>query len=160
MVLDEDLLHQVARLNVVDNVLGHLSGQRSWREPLRRAARRGVGGTPHLELGVRRELLHRVRLIRKVGLPRKQLEDDQPEGPHVERAIGAHPVGLLAQHGARELGRAVGGRHAHRDGLARAARILQVDDLPLEAEEHKVVRLQVAVHLAAARGERRGFELH
>mmetsp|Transcript_51202 Transcript_51202/g.150881 ORF Transcript_51202/g.150881 Transcript_51202/m.150881 type:complete len:736 (+) Transcript_51202:439-2646(+) len=122
MVLDEDLLHQVARLNVVDNVLGHL------------------------ELGVRRELLHRVRLIRKVGLPRKQLEDDQPEGPHVERAIGAHPVGLLAQHGARELGRAVGGRHAHRDGLARAARILQVDDLPLEAEEHKVVRLQVAVH--------------
>mmetsp|Transcript_37088 Transcript_37088/g.89010 ORF Transcript_37088/g.89010 Transcript_37088/m.89010 type:complete len:413 (-) Transcript_37088:1974-3212(-) len=122
MVLDEELLEHVARLDVVDNVLGHL------------------------ELGVARELLHRVRLVGEVGLAREELEEDEAEAPHVERARRAHAVGLLAQHGARELGRAVARRDLHRDGLARLPRALQIDDLPAQTEEHEIVRLDVTVH--------------
>ena len=86
VILDEHLLEHVPRLDVVDDVLGHL------------------------ELRVARELLHGVGLVGEEGLAREELEDDQPERPHVERARRAHPVGLLGQHGARELRRAVARR--------------------------------------------------
>lgn len=62
-------------------------------------------------------------------LPTEELEDDQPKRPHVERARGTHAVGLLAEHRPCELRRAVAGRDAHRDRLASATRILEVDDL-------------------------------
>ena len=100
----------------------------------------------HLKFRVARELLHRVRLVRKESLASKEFKDDETEAPHVNSARRAHALGLLAQHGARELGRAVGRRDPHGDRLGGAARILKVDRLPFESKEYKIMRLQVAVH--------------
>ena len=76
----------------------------------------------------------------------KELKDDQTKRPHVKRTCSTHTVCLLREHCTRELWRAVRGRYAHGYRLARTPRVLEVDDLPFEPKEHKVMRLEVAVN--------------
>ena len=79
VVLHEHLLEHVARLDVVDDVLGHL------------------------ELRVARELLHRVRLVREDRLAREELEEHEAVRPHVQGARRAHPVAIGTLETARVL---------------------------------------------------------